>query len=44
MKLAGISNFSSSITLSNTLIPIVVVIGLFAAFAYLAAGKSKKRI
>lgn len=42
MKLAGISNFDSAATLNNTLLPAVVVIGLFMLFAYLAAGNIKK--
>lgn len=42
MKLAGISNFASAVTVNSTLLPIAVVIGLFTLFAYLAAGKIKK--
>ena len=42
MKLAGISNFTSTANLSNTLLPAAVVIGLFTLFAYSAAGKIKK--
>lgn len=42
MKLAGISNFSSSPSIGNVLLPSVIVISLFFCFAYLAAGKMKK--
>ena len=42
MKLAGISNFTSAPTWNSTLLPIVVVIGLFTLFAYLAASKIKR--
>ena len=42
MKLAGISNFASSLTVSTTLLPAATVIGVFTGFAYLAAGKIKK--
>lgn len=42
MKLAGISNFTSAASLSNTLLPAALVAGLFTAFAYLWAGKIKK--
>lgn len=42
MKLAGISNFASRLTLGDTLLPAAVVIGLFTLFAYWAAGKIKK--
>ena len=42
MKLAGISNFASTATLSSTLLPAAVVIGLFTLFAYSAAGAIKK--
>lgn len=42
MKLAGISNFSSTTTLDGVLPPAVVVIGLFTLFAYTAAGKIKR--
>jgi len=42
MKLAGISNFVSGLTLGSTLLPILAVTLFFTAFAYLAAGKIKK--
>lgn len=42
MKLAGISNFASALTLSSTLIPGLTVTLLFAGFAYLAAGKIRR--
>ena len=42
MKLAGISNFASAAARKNTLLPVVLVVGLFALFAYLAAGKIKR--
>ena len=42
MKLAGISNFASAAAWNSTVLPIVIVIGLFTLFAYLAAGKIKR--
>ncbi|MCM1381615.1 MAG: hypothetical protein NC192_06720, partial [Muribaculaceae bacterium] len=42
MKLAGISNFMSSPDIGNILLPPAVVTLMFAAFAYLAAGKIKR--
>ena len=42
MKLAGISNFTSSPDLGSIFLPVVVVIVLFVLFAYLAAGKTKR--
>lgn len=42
MKLAGISNFSSSPNLLEVMFPVVVVTSLFTGFAYIAAGKIKK--
>ena len=42
MKLAGISNFASALTLSSTLIPGLTVTLLFAGFAYLVAGKIRR--
>lgn len=42
MKLAGISNFRSSLTIENTLLPVMTVILLFFAFAYLTSGKIKR--
>lgn len=42
MKLAGISNFASAPDAGSILLPAGVVILLFTAFAYLAAGKIKK--
>ena len=42
MKMAGISNFSSSSTIGNTLIPAVAVILLFMCFAYAVSWKIKK--
>lgn len=42
MKLAGISSFSSTAAVSNTLLPATVVTGLFTLFAYLAAGNIKR--
>lgn len=39
MKLAGISNFSSSPKALPALLPAMVIIPLFMGFAYLAAGK-----
>lgn len=42
MKLAGISNFASALTVSSTLIPGLTVTLLFAGFAYLAAGKIRR--
>lgn len=42
MKMAGISNFSSTPSAGNTLMPAAVVILFFAVFAYLASWKVKK--
>lgn len=42
MKLAGISNFSSSPSLENTLLPAGIVTFLFTGFAYLASKKIEK--
>lgn len=42
MKLAGISNFSSSPGILNIFFPSIIVICFFILFAYLAAGKIKK--
>ena len=42
MKLAGISNFTSTSTWNSTVLPVAVVIGLFTLFAYLAASKVKR--
>lgn len=42
MRLAGISNFSSSPSPANIFVPGIVVLLLFLAFAYMAAGKIKK--
>lgn len=42
MKLAGISNFSSSPSFGSIILPSVTVILLFTFFAYMAAGKMKK--
>lgn len=42
MKLAGISNFSSSPSAGSVILPAAAVALLFTAFAYLAAGKIKK--
>lgn len=42
MKLAGISNFASALTLGSTLIPGLTVTLLFAGFAYLVAGKIRR--
>lgn len=42
MKMAGISNFSSSMTAGNTLVPSAVVILLFTGFAYALSWKVKK--
>lgn len=39
MKLAGISNFSSSISFESAPLPICAVTALFAVFAYLASAK-----
>ncbi len=44
MKLAGISNFSSSPSLENTLLPAGIVTFLFTGFAYLASKKKRKII
>ncbi len=42
MKLAGISNFTSSPSVGSVILPSVIVILLFFCFAYIAAGKIKK--
>ncbi len=42
MKLAGISNFTSALSVGNTVLPVGIVVLLFTGFAYLAAGKIKK--
>ena len=42
MKLAGISDFSSRLELTGTLLPAAVVIVSFTMFAYLAAGRVKR--
>lgn len=42
MKLAGISNFASVLSVGNTILPAGIVILLFTGFAYLTAGKIKK--
>ena len=42
MKLAGISNFVSGLTLGSALLPILAVTLFFTVFAYLAAGKIRK--
>lgn len=42
MKMAGISNFSSSMTAGSVLIPSAVVILLFTGFAYAASWRVKK--
>lgn len=42
MKMAGISNFSSSLTAANGLAPPAVVILLFTGFAYAVSRKVKK--
>lgn len=42
MKMAGISNFSSSMTAGSVLVPSAVVILLFTGFAYAASWKVKK--
>ncbi len=41
MKLAGISNFTSSPSVGSIIFPSVIVISLFFCFAYIAAGKMK---
>lgn len=42
LRTFGISNFSSHMTTSNTLLPAVAVVGLSVAFSWLAAGKIKR--
>ncbi len=42
MKLAGISNFSSSPSFGSVILPSMTVIALFICFAYTASGKMKK--
>ncbi len=42
MKLAGISNFTSSPSVGSVILPSVIVILLFFCFAYIAAGKIKR--
>lgn len=42
MKMTGISNFSSSLTVGSMLVPSAVVILLFTGFAYAASWKVKK--
>lgn len=42
MKLAGISNFASSLSVESVLMPIAAVTTLFTVFAYLAAGKIRR--
>lgn len=42
MKLAGISNFASSPSFINVILPSVIVVALFICFAYTASGKMKK--
>lgn len=42
MRLAGISNFTSHPTITNIMIPGVMVIVLFVGFSYLAASRIKK--
>ncbi|MCM1048867.1 MAG: ABC transporter permease [Clostridiales bacterium] len=42
LRMFGISNFSSYMTLPNTLFPLITVIGLSLAFAWITAGKIKK--
>lgn len=41
LRMFGISNFTSDLTLSNTLRPAVAVIGLSAVFSWIVAGKIK---
>lgn len=41
LRMFGISNFASHLTLSNTLLPAVAVIGLSAVFSWMVAGKVK---
>lgn len=42
LRMFGISNFSSHMTLSNTLLPAVAVIGCSALFSWIASAKIKK--
>ncbi|MCM1327081.1 MAG: hypothetical protein NC094_07175 [Bacteroidales bacterium] len=42
LKMFGISNFSSHMTLSNSLLPAAAVIGLSVIFAWMAAGRIKR--
>ena len=42
LRMFGISNFSSHMTISNTLLPAAAVVGLSVAFSWLAAGKIKR--
>lgn len=42
LKLSGISNFSSTPSVINSLLPIVIVVTLFTLFAYLLSAKVKR--
>ncbi len=42
LRMFGISNFASRLTVSNTLLPAVAVIGLSALFSWVVAGKIKR--
>lgn len=42
LKLSGISNFSSTVSVTNSVFPLLIVVTLFTIFAYLLAAKVKR--
>lgn len=42
LKLSGISNFSSTVSVTNSVLPLLIVVTLFTIFAYLLAAKVKR--